>query len=309
MCRSWVIGAGGLLGSYLKFNLQDQGFEVFTPSKAFSWVDSKILLQEMSESLNAFALTIPPGKNWLICWAAGTGNMHSSKEELKTETLILREFIDLISHSSLDLNYGAFQFTSSAGAVYADSNDQVVTEFSSFAPINPYGEEKINQEKIVEEMTQLCPNFTILITRITTLFGIRKKKMTNQGLLAHISFNLIRKIPIHIYVPLETRRDYIHADDASKWIIAAFKKITKKGGAHIKIIASEQLHSISEVLEIFKQESKSSIDVNFNEIGSTGFYKKDIKFKSVTLPNEAKSVGYNLTAGVQELLAYEKGLL
>ena len=56
---------------------------------------------------------------------------------------------------------------------------------------------------------------TALVARLSTLYGPGQSRGKPQGLIAHIARGVVRNQPVRIYVPLDTVRDYLAADDAA----------------------------------------------------------------------------------------------
>ena len=308
MKKAWVIGAGGLLGSHLRAELQAQsGIELFIPSALFSWDKSETLLQQFEVAVEDFARIVAAEDEWMIFWAAGIGTMHSTDQDLAGETYFFTHFVQLVLHSNLNLSKGVFQFASSAGALYAGSADGVITESSPVFPINPYAREKLKQEQILENAVLKNSQLTVLVTRISTLYGNRVKQISNQGLLAKISHQVVRNQAIHIYVPLETMRDYIHAQDAASCIVKTTLSIRQKGGGfYMKLVASEKAYSIAEIIAIFKRAAHKNIKVIHYAIPTAAYYQKNIQYRSRFLKNDLDMSARNLLIGIAQLLQSER---
>lgn len=308
MKKAWVIGAGGLLGSHIREELQAQSaIQLFNPSAQFAWHQSETLLQQLTVAVEDFAQTVAPDDEWVIFWAAGIGTMHSTEQDLAGETHFFTHLVQRVLHSSLSLSKGVFQFASSAGALYAGSTEGVITESSLVLPINPYAREKLKQEQILKKAVSQNPQLTVLITRISTLYGNRVKQASSQGLLAKMSHQVVRNQPIHIYVPLETMRDYIHAQDAARGIVrTTLITLQKRGGFFIKLIASEKAYSIAEIIAIFKRAAHKNIKVIHYGIPTTTYYKNNIQYRSRFLRNDVDIPARNLLIGIAQLLQSER---
>lgn len=310
MKKAWVIGEGGLLGAHLRAQLETQpGVQIFTPSAAFSWGNNEIVLQQFQVAIDAFAKTVAVEDEWLIFWAAGRGTMHSAEQELLEETQIFKHFIHMIVHSSLNLAKGLFHFASSAGAVYAGSQNSIITEKTLTHPINPYGVAKLEQESFLKNMVQQNPLLNVLVTRISTLYGNRIKQNDIQGLLAKISRQVVRNQPIHIYVPLGTMRDYLHAGDAARTIASTAEYLQgKRGGFYIKLVASERACTIAEIISIFKRAAHRNIRVIHYALPSSAFYVKNIQYRSISFKNILSLPPRNLLIGISQLLENDRYL-
>jgi UDP-glucose 4-epimerase len=303
---AWILGEGGLLGSGLKSQLERRDLYLFSPVASFSWNDTEALYVEFRAAIDSFSQLVSLDDHWTIFWAAGISNMHSTEEELHRELSSLQKFLDLLHLSQLDFNRGMINFSSSAGAIYAGSHDGLISEDSPTVPINPYGRGKLLQEKMLEESVKSNPKLTLLISRISTLFGSRSKGKSKQGLLAEICRRIINNESIHIYVPLDTMRDFIHIEDASINIINASNAVQKLGGVHIKIIACEKLYSIAEIIAIFKRLTRRNIRAISYLIESSKSYQKPLQFKSRYLVENSTKSSRNLIVGISQLLEQER---
>jgi UDP-glucose 4-epimerase len=154
------------------------------------------------------------------------------------------------------------------------------------------------------------PELTVLIARISTLYGVRNRRSSRQGLLSQISRNVVLNQPIHIYVPLETMRDYIHAQDAAQCMIKASRDILNEGGGiFTKIVAYEKVHSIADIMGIFKRLSHKNLRTIHYAIPSSEYYKNNVQFHSVTLMESSKTYRRNLLIGISQLIQYDKAHL
>ena len=243
----WVIGGNGLLGAALQRVLSRRGICLFIPAECFNWGSEPELNVQLQMAVKAFASFAGDNK-WQIYWAAGVGGMSSTEAELATETQTLSTVLNLVeSEPGLMVADGSFVFSSSAGAIYAGATDDIISENTSVAPTTVYAEEKLKQENLVSTFTLNNDRVTALLARISTLYGPGQATGKPQGLLAHIARCILRNQPVHIYVPFDTIRDYITADDAAATMVATLYAIGEKSGVFTKIIASEKPTTIAEI--------------------------------------------------------------
>ena len=305
MTLAWVIGEGGLLGSSLKIELARDGDTLYSPSSTFSWGNPSELMAQLIIALKQFETLAKQEDRWAIYWAAGVGNMHSKASDLKSETQVLAMLVKMIQGSTLDMSVGTFQFASSAGAIYAGSSEQVITEDSPIAPINPYALEKLEQEKLIAQLQACDPRFTILISRISSVYGRRKKDMNKQGLLGQIAEKVVRNEVIYIYVSLQTMRDYIHVDDAARAIVKVVHHAQRVGGLSIKIIASQSSYSIAQIISKFNKIGRRRVRIISHTIESSKFYRRGMRFESKHLIDETSFQIRPVLVGISQLLDSE----
>jgi UDP-glucose 4-epimerase len=300
MALVWVIGKGGLLGSALYQELSQQSNHLFDPKIQICWHDKDLACEQLKDAVDAFALQAKD-ESWKIYWAAGIGTMHSTAEELKDETDILRSFIAVLANKQdLNLQSGNFVFASSAGAIYAGRYDDPINESTVPSPINAYGHAKLEQESIVKKLNQI--GTTVISCRITTLYGFKQKNGKQQGLLAEMVRRALSNEVIHIYVPLETMRDYIGAKVAAQEMIHSVSHLEKTPGVYIKIIASGVSTSIAQIISILRRISKRNLRIVTQADVKSGQYQRVVQFQSEVGPISSSSCQTSLIEGIAELL-------
>ena len=307
MTVAWIFGANGLLGSALQRSLQRRGARLFVSAERFCWHDEAALHRQLQAAVKAFADFARDCNNWQIYWAAGVGTMSSTEEELAAETRALSIVLELIeSEPALMATDGSFSFSSSAGAIYAGASDDIISENTAVAPTTDYAREKLRQESLVSEFAERNSRVTVLLARISTLYGPGQDNGKRQGLLAHIARCLLRNQPVHIYVPFDTIRDYIAADDAAFAIGAAVYALSSKPGVFIKIISSEQPTTIAEIISVYKRiaRRKPRIVSSANKLSSA--YTRRIRFQSKTLPINERMLKTSLLVGISRLMDAER---
>jgi len=307
MNAAWVIGENGLLGSALQRTLKRRGIRLFKPAGRFFWSDEAKLDKQLQTAVNAFAEFMGDSDNWQIYWAAGIGTMSSTEEELATETRTLSTVLKLIeSESSLMDANGSFAFSSSAGAIYAGTSDDIITEETAVAPTTAYAKEKLKQEDLVSDFAKKNSSSTVLLGRISTLYGPGQANGKRQGLLAHIARCLLRNQSVHIYVPFDTIRDYIATDDAAFAIAAAVHALSETPGVHIKIIASEHPTTIAEIISVYKRIARRKPRIISSASKLSNLYSRRIQFQSITVPIKEKMLKTSLFVGISQVMDAER---
>lgn len=301
MALVWVIGKGGLLGSALYRELSQLPDPLFDPQMHIQWQDKALASEQLKNAVSTFVSQVQRGP-WRIYWAAGVGTMHSTAQELQDETEILEALVtELTNQSELDLKAGTLVFSSSAGAIYAGMHEETITELTQPTPINAYGHAKLQQEAIVNTLSQM--GTTVISCRITTLYGFKQKNGKQQGLLAEMVRRAIANEVIHIYVPLETMRDYISADVAAQEMIQSVSHLEKTPSIYVKIIASGISTSIAQIISILKRISKRNLRiVTQTDVKSTQ-YQRVVQFKSETNKTKPTPKQSNMIEGISNLLA------
>jgi UDP-glucose 4-epimerase len=307
MIVAWVIGGNGLLGSGLRDELHRREVNLFTPVERFCWGREPELTFQLEAAVKAFSAVVGTESNWEIYWAAGVGTMSSIGAELEIETQVLSKILTLIeSQPELIAANGHFAFASSAGAIYAGTTDDIVSENTFVAPTTAYAYEKLRQESLINQFVIKNYRTTVLLARITTLYGPGQSMGKQQGLIAEIARRILRNQPIQIYVPFDTIRDYITVGDAAVTIIAAMRAIRGKSGVYTKIVASEQPTTIAEIISIYKKVSRRNVRVVTSASKLSSIYSRRIQFHSMfDLGNEETS-RTSLLVGIAQVLVAER---
>lgn len=307
MTVAWVFGSSGLLGTALCRALRSNGTELFFPAERFCWDSSHELSTQITAAIQAFASHVGAADRWEIYWAAGVGTMSSSADTFAPETRTLSLVLRLLeSEPRLMAMSGALAFASSAGAIYAGSSDDIITENTAPTPTTAYARAKLGQEDQIRSFALANNGTTALIARISTLYGMGQTVEKQQGLLSHIARSILRNQPIQIYVPYDTIRDYIAADDAAAAMVTALRTASEKSSVLTKIIASEQPVTIAEIVSIFKRVSRHTLRVVTSASKLSGLYSRRVQFRSIALPECKRAPIKSLPVGIAHLMMAER---
>jgi UDP-glucose 4-epimerase len=304
---AWVLGSAGLLGSALVRNLRADGTELFLPAQAFAWNRDSDLALQMKAAVHAFALRANTAARWEIHWAAGIGTMSSAATALVPETRMLALLLELLqADAGLMARSGSLSFASSAGAIYAGASDEVVTENTAPSPTTVYAEAKLLQEDLVRALVAANPGITALIARISTLYGPGQATGKKQGLLGHMARCVLRNQPIEIYVPYDTIRDYIDADDAAHAIVGTLRATGSDSNAMTKIIASESPATIAEIVAIFSRLARRAPRVVRSANRLSSLYSRRVQFRSVMTSEFVRAPAKRLPVGISQVMMAER---
>ena len=100
---------------------------------------------------------------------------------------------------------------------------------------------------------------TVVIARISTLYGVGQATGKKRGLVAEIVRQIRRNQPVRIYVPFYTLRDYIYSNDAACKMLATTLALGGDYGSFIKIIASETPVTTNEMISVCRRVSRRSL--------------------------------------------------
>jgi UDP-glucose 4-epimerase len=259
----WVVG-GGLLGSHLRRALDRHvpNARLWDSVPAhFSWTDPPRLAEELSRAVANFAVAVrAEGGAWACLWCAGAGVLSSSAAELEPEWSAWTRLLDLLGEHLAGPSGGmpgSIFLASSAGGLYGGSVGEPLTEHTPPQPLSAYGAHKLRMEGALQAWTEGFPNVSGLIGRISSLYGPGQNLHKPQGIISHLSRCLIYRHPVNIYVPLDTRRDYLLADDCAHQVAASLGRLmTERPRSIVKIFASEGLTSLARIVGIFFRMAK-----------------------------------------------------
>ncbi|HTA88817.1 MAG TPA: SDR family oxidoreductase [Polyangiaceae bacterium] len=262
----WVVGAGGMLGSAV---CRELGSDAWRPERGFTWQDSARVGQELKEAVGAFAASVSAraGSAWAVAWCAGAGVVGTSAAALESETKVFQLFLGLLAaEPSLASARGFVLLASSAGGVYGGTPVCPITEATPPEPISPYGRAKLLQEQLLVSWAESQPRpVATLVARLSNLYGPAQRLDKPQGLISHISRCAIHKAPVHVYVSLDTIRDYLFSEDAGRRIVSGLHRLVRESAVealHVtKVYGSEREISIAGLLGVFRQITRRGVRV------------------------------------------------
>lgn len=314
-CTSWVVGAGGLLGSAVLRILAKESRRVFS-SSAIGWTGPHPS-RDLVSGLAGFLRAAGTG-SWQIFWCAGAGVTDSDPVKLETEVLVLQAFLSsLAGLSSSTLSRGSIVFASSAGAVYGGSTGAPFTERSEVQPLGQYGANKLRAEKMLQQLSAQT-GIPIMVGRIANLYGPGQSLNKRQGLVSMLCFSTVTRIPISIFVPLDTLRDYVYVDDCARILLACGQRLMSQRSSrsfHIKIICSGRAVSVGAVLGHFRPVSGSRPLVVMGASRSAALQGRDLRLRSEywpeldLMPRTTISVGIRRTIDHMRLEWLQPGRL
>lgn len=305
MTVAWVIGAGGMLGSAVCRALAHTPTQLFESAVRINWSNEIESTRQLQANASEFAAMVQSrGSKWQIYWVAGLGTMGSTRAEMAREAGQLKTLLAAIDQQlPLVDRSGCLLLASSAGAIYAGSHVELITEATAAAPTTEYARGKLDHERQLQEFAGRRPDVAVAIARISTVYGPRPLAGKRQGLIAEMAYRVIRNEPIHIYVPLDTIRDYIAVDDAADALVALMGSLSGKSGVLMKIIASEQSTTISEITAIFKKTAHRMPRIVTSGCELTSLYRHRIQFRSIVSEAGAFRPRTPLVVGIAQVMA------
>lgn len=311
----WVVGRGGLLGSCVGRAI---GSDAWYPEYHFSWNDPNQLRESITDAVRSFRnrLVTESRNSWCIYWCAGKGVVGTAVEHLAAETATLRFFLDRLG-AALDeplpiVLTGQIFLASSAGGVYGGSTEHPSTEATPPRPISDYGRAKLIQENMLLDWARPRPTVSTLVGRFSNLYGPGQHVDKPQGLISHMSRCLIFGVPVHIYVSLDTIRDYLFAEDAARRIVAGMTRLSREapsGGQHVtKVYGSENETTVAGLIGVFRQIAKRQLRVVLGLSPVRSQQPARLQFRSIVWHDEPPIPPTELLDGVSRLHRHQLAL-
>ena len=117
---------------------------------------------------------------------------------------------------------GRFVFISSGGAAYGET-DAPADELTPPRPGNPYGQHKIEGERLVANVEGSVS------LRLANVYGARQRSDAEGGVISIFADRLLAKQPLLIYGDGEQQRDFVHVSDVVAAILLALDEPSMTG--------------------------------------------------------------------------------
>lgn len=277
---TWVVGAGGLLGSSLVRRLPAE--RVWHPREPVAWGRAGTadqLVAAATEFLSAAA-----HDSWQVAWCAGAGVTASAAEALAAEAAMLDPVLSVLGGAQAPAN-GGFFLASSAGGVYAGSRAAPFDEETPPAAISPYGAAKLGLEARVRDWHHQS-GVPVLVGRLANLYGPGQNLGKAQGLISQVIRAHLRRRPISVYVPLDTVRDNLFVTDAARLVDTGLARLRSETAAHgpqhvVKVLASQQGVTVGYLIAELGRLFKRRPHVVYGLSASSAYQARDLRLRSI----------------------------
>lgn len=293
--RVWTIGSGGLLGRAVVADVHArEGWSVY-PGPAIDWMCHPDELAVIVGAAVTDLESSDVGESWGIVWAAGGSTVAAT--ELRTALELAQFNAAAAAIRRTARTPGRIFVASSAGAVYAGSSTPPFTEQSDAVALSPYGRLKLAMESDAAKLFS-GTSHSVVIGRMTNLYGPNQRLDKRQGLISHLAIARLGGPPAMIYVPLDTVRDYLYADDAAALALDALAR-GSDGEVATKNLASGDAVSISFLLGTFQRVTKRRIPVVLGIRPESALQPRDLRVTSTVWPDLDARDFTSLPAGVR----------
>ena len=290
---TWVIGAGGLLGSAVVRAQRT----TFLPG-AVPWQDPAAAIATLHEQASAFAREVGDSR-WAIVWAAGQATTSSSAEETARELMVFTAFIEEL-RALRPHGPGTVFITSSAGGVYGGSSNPPFHDRTEPIPLGTYGKLKLDQEQVaVDRLGDSCQ---IIVGRVSNLYGPGQDLTKLQGLISRLALASVTRVPITMFVSLDTLRDYLYVDDAAAMISMWLARSAELDGQPLTVvIAAGQSVSLGHVISTMQDVTRTRIPVAYGAHASASAQSRDLRLIPTDADSTRPLVRMPLVAGAKRV--------
>lgn len=295
--KTWVIGAGGLIGSAI---VRTSSIRAFASAKIpWATADAQTMLRN---ELNRFVDWVG-NDTWGIVWAAGVGVMHTDQTSLDLEIATFAAFCARMAEV-FPPGQGGLYVVSSAGGVYAASENPPFGVDTQPHPLSAYGRSKLEQERLATKA--LSSHIPVTIGRMSNVYGPGQNVSKQQGLVTQLGLCSLLNRPATIFAPLSTLRDYIFVDDAARAVAADVCRMSRacEPSAVRKIVCSGRSTSIAELIAIVEKTTGRTLPLIHSLTGHP--YVIDLRLKGpphlLATDTSATSLEVGVSIVFQDLL-------
>ena len=272
----WIVGSGGLLGSALVRTAHAHRHQVLI-SQGVPWADSEATVSAIARDARTLASALGEHRegsaSWAIIWAAGHATTASSTDETDRELLTFRRCLSAIQEELGNNTGGVFALASSGGGIYAGGSNPPFDSQSEPKPLGAYGTLKLQQEHAAVEIAGT--SMGVLIARIANLYGPGQDLTKLQGLISRLALTGVTKEPLTMFVPLDTLRDYITADDAAERLLHWISQ--HQGGTEVRVIASGRATSLGYLINLMKDITRVATPIASGIHASAAYQSPDLR--------------------------------
>ncbi len=150
----------------------------------------------------------------------------------------------------------------SSAAVYGESKKLPVSETSPLQPMSPYGQSKMQMEKILEEYA-IKYRLNIINLRLFNVYG-KNQSAAYAGVITKFIDNIKNNKPLVIFGDGSNTRDFISIEDVVYSIHKSIEHLENKRG-NVYNIASGESISINDLAKLLLSISGKKIDIQFKQ--------------------------------------------
>lgn len=283
-----VFGSGGIIGSAICKSLEPKSI----PITKIDWHSPEKFMVSAREILKTVTNKLPETLH--VIWAAGSTNIQSATNTIKNENEIFLLFLKLIG----DIKIKSLSIVSSAGAIYS-SDEKRANESSKISLTTEYAKAKIHQETLVKEVANHS-DIKVRIARLSSVYGLRRDFKSQLGVISNLIQANVNRKPTEIYVPLDIKRNFIHASTAAEKLKRFITSDLDSNPLMIKNICAQNSTSIREIISIIDKVSRRKTPFTLHFDSKLGNYKSSF-IESIIMPNIDYAVKDNLHGNIANM--------
>jgi len=265
--KALITGINGFVGPYLKKHLSDNNISVVGTDISFgSIVDHKVDLLDSCAVTDLIKDTRPDYIFHLAAQSSVKISLSKPEQTMDVNVNGTKNLLDAVSKYIPD----SIVLIVASADVYGSCGELPFKEDSELCPISPYGESRLEQEKLA-----LSSGLNIVVSRSFTHTGPGQKPNFVCSDIAKQIVEIERGEPPIIHVgDITVKRDFTDVRDIVRAYLLALQKCKVN---EIYNICSGNLYSIKEIIDIFLSFTDKKIEIN---VDSMKLRKADIPIMS-----------------------------
>ncbi|USN96591.1 MAG: NAD-dependent epimerase/dehydratase family protein [Candidatus Nomurabacteria bacterium] len=254
MAKCLVLGANGLIGSYIVDSLVDAGHEVrafdrFGADKE-NYKESDNVSQFTGDFLNSNDLKIAlEGMDYVFHFISTTTPITAENDptiDIETNIRMSVELFQLCVEKGIK----RIIYPSTGGAIYglSPTSTGVHSEDDPTLPVSPYAIGKLTIENYLRYFYTKY-GLDYITFRISNPYGNRQSHQSKQGVIPIFLDRISNNQPITVYGDGSMIRDYIYVKDVADMIVNAFDKQHKRNTYNIGYGNGASVNEIIDCIE------------------------------------------------------------
>jgi UDP-glucose 4-epimerase len=303
-----LFGAGGLVGGAVAARLAG----VAPPSErtgctpaVVRWARPEQAHADISGAVAAFAQRLrrreASDRGWQVVWAAGVAVVASSEQAAASETTAFERCLEAVETQLLAgelAGGGRLLLVSSAGGVYAGSRGAPFDERTVPVPLAAYGRQKLAQEALLAQQAGRS-GLRGIVARLPNVYGDRQDLAKRQGLVSALCRAVLTREPLRIFVPLDTRRHLLWADDAGTAIRNLLgRTITDGPDVAVRVVVGDRAVSVAEIIAAVRRVTGRPPPILVTLGREARFHGRDLRLRT----------GFAGELGLESPLPLEQGV-
>jgi nucleoside-diphosphate-sugar epimerase len=252
--RVLVTGVTGFTGDHLVVALERAGYEVHGTVRAGEPIGSARYVAELTDRTALRAIIEAVRPRHVIHLAAVSFVAHDDVEDIyRTNIVGTRNLLSALASSTVAQTLGTVLLASSAN-IYGNTDALLIDETQPYRPANDYAVSKAAMEQMAALWIDRLP---ITLVRPFNYTGVGQSE---QFLIPKIVAAFAQRTPKLELGNLDVYRDFSDVRD----IVEVYTRLLLLSPRETLNICSEQVHTLSEILELVSTLSGHSMDIQVN---------------------------------------------